>query len=766
MRNLVVVFCSLLVATVAAGVAQPVASEVAFWLVIDDSPSMDWPGHDPQGLRFDAVRLLIDELEQGNSIAVIGFSSRPQSIFGLTELTAENRRGLKEALARGFPLRSRYWTDIEAALATTLGELEKHANLQNVVVLLSDGEIKLGARDREEASEKRLLEQILPQFVTQNVPIFTIALTRFDTSLLEEIAQKTGGEFYQTTQAEQLPEVIHSIFTKVFGIQSQQLSEDNFTVAPLIDRLKIQLFLPSEDAQVELIDPSGQSHAPARRGQLYALFDVSEPPAGIWRLLVRSTQSSESKPRYEVMAESSLRLDLRVPERISTEESLTAEAAATYRGSPLEPRGKWASGTETVVIGVEFHVDGRFTKAGGYDAERRVYSANLGRLSEGLHDIRAVLRGELHREGSTPMPFEIASEKRKVEVYTKALIAWGELPAELTRHEPVSLKVESKGDLSEASIRANVVLPDGSIQGIELVADGRGRFVARYIPTQTGQYHFVLEPSASYQVEQPEVIVQVVPPRLELVDSGLTFHGPATKELRVRAKLFSPDVAALILALQGSGAKVEVAGETFVLTANQPEISIPIEVRAIDWLARLQRRELRYELTIADVNGVVEPQRVTIPLRILAPFPTREVLSLAALLVALVSTLSWRLIARRRTASSQQGAEKLIPGQEFVFAKPKDGSSLEVAVGRAPTKALNKIVIPREDVAETQFVITVQNGLCKLVPKARLKTYVNRVAALVETELKDGSIIEFGSGSSCSLLFKDEEQQIRFRVIK
>ena len=68
-------------------------------LLIDNSGSMDWLGHDPEGNRFEGARIFIDKSEEGDNIALIDFSGSSERIMPLTKVTQARKSTMKSIVS-------------------------------------------------------------------------------------------------------------------------------------------------------------------------------------------------------------------------------------------------------------------------------------------------------------------------------------------------------------------------------------------------------------------------------------------------------------------------------------------------------------------------------------------------------------------------------------------------------------------------------------------------------------------------------------------
>lgn len=173
-----------------SGTGEPVELDVAFTL--DSSGSMFW--NDPQGLRRAAAKNFVDALLAGDRAAVVDFDSSARLLAPLTG----DRVVAKAAIDRIDDIGG---TDIGAGMRVALDELARgdEDGRAQVVILLTDGEGSYSTSLTDRA-------------VTDQVVVYTIGLgASVDASLLQTIADRTGGQYYPVATAADLPEVFREI---------------------------------------------------------------------------------------------------------------------------------------------------------------------------------------------------------------------------------------------------------------------------------------------------------------------------------------------------------------------------------------------------------------------------------------------------------------------------------------------------------------------------------------------------------------------------
>jgi len=168
-------------ATCRAPGATPTPLDLA--LVLDSSGSM--ASNDPQGLRRSASKNLVDALLADDQASVVDFDDFGRLVQGLTS----DKTAIKAAIDN---IDDSGGTDIGAGVRTGIDSLGPQGDHGRVMVLLTDGDGSYTANLTAEAKDK---------FIT----IYTVGLgSAVNESLLRDIANGTGGQYFPVADAGQL----------------------------------------------------------------------------------------------------------------------------------------------------------------------------------------------------------------------------------------------------------------------------------------------------------------------------------------------------------------------------------------------------------------------------------------------------------------------------------------------------------------------------------------------------------------------------------
>jgi Ca-activated chloride channel family protein len=219
-------------------VTVPVAREEAtVILAMDSSGSMTATDVAPDRMTAarEAASKFVEDLPKGFRVGVVSFSDqadvvvpptadRDEALRGLSALQADNGTALGDAIARSVDLGV---TNLDEQLAAA-----KESDTPVVVLVLSDGANTTGDYEPLEAAQKA---------VEAKVPVYTVALgtdegtvegpdgyggTRTirvppDPATLSQVAEQTGGKFFEAADQDALQSVYDEIGSQV-GVDEEQ----------------------------------------------------------------------------------------------------------------------------------------------------------------------------------------------------------------------------------------------------------------------------------------------------------------------------------------------------------------------------------------------------------------------------------------------------------------------------------------------------------------------------------------------------------------
>lgn len=174
-------------------------------LAIDNSGSMQET--DPEEERYKAAAQLITQMDSDKRVAVVEFHDQAQVIQPFELMKSQAVK--EEVIARIDALEpTSAGTDIALALSETMSQIQKQSdqNRGTLVILLSDGFSDIDTT------------QVLEQYIQQGIVVHTVGLSQVNAAgagLLTEIAQRTGGEYYDVQEADKLSQVFQRIYDRI-----------------------------------------------------------------------------------------------------------------------------------------------------------------------------------------------------------------------------------------------------------------------------------------------------------------------------------------------------------------------------------------------------------------------------------------------------------------------------------------------------------------------------------------------------------------------
>lgn len=309
---------------IASIAAIPPAEKRVTIIVLDMSSLMKT--NDPDGLRCSATNAYIDLSGPGDLIGVVGLDNNKGDRGGphnfqksfvwsqpLPMDTRRERQSLEDIVAQksnkcGYDGSTPIYDALNQALAM-LTSNASGGNIAGSVILLTGGSLTSDTSNQIDAVKSELL----PQFKKYNWLIHTIALGPINTgyhSFLSDLSNATSGKFYDDGNGV-VPGVsplnITQFFVDIFARQNgrvlvpdigpMQLNgsfSTDFAVGDFVDHLDVLVVKERGVASVTLTPPPEaklfpQVVQPASADAHYAIFSVSEPPAGDWQMNAQGT---------------------------------------------------------------------------------------------------------------------------------------------------------------------------------------------------------------------------------------------------------------------------------------------------------------------------------------------------------------------------------------------------------------------------------------------------------------------------------------------
>lgn len=384
-------------------------------LLIDSSGSMKHT--DPGDYRKNAAKLFISLLDRNDRIGVMGFGSSATLLSPLTQNTGQNRQALFDAVEK--ITSKELYTNVTEAVRQGLNELEKSRQRNRIMVLMSDGRIDLGSKERDDLSQSVLMG-ILPELARKQIPLYTVAFTlESDRVLLENMAKATGGSFRFAREDKDVHVIFASIFEQIKSPDVVPFVGDSFTIDREIMEATV-LVTKKPGTALSLIDPSGTKHRATAHDAHIAWFEssvfdmitIQKPAAGIWNVKLSTNQGNKvyvltslhlksSFDGYNVVRGQAVTFDAWLEKTGGTVLERALLENTTFLANITGPDGK----TSTVALS-------RTTKPATSPTQNGTFSGIIPALAAGDYTVDIVAAGKTFQRRIT-VPFKVNGAPEK-----------------------------------------------------------------------------------------------------------------------------------------------------------------------------------------------------------------------------------------------------------------------------------------------------------------------------------------------------------------
>ncbi|WP_077214967.1 VWA domain-containing protein [Bacillus dakarensis] len=200
--------------------------------------------NDPDEIRFTGSMNLVNSLHEYDRASVIKFDDEAVNLQSLTN----NRYFVQEALYKPIPYGG---TDMSTGISEALAEFSKNSgNNHKIMIVLTDGHSINNSKSLELAQ----------QAYEENITIYTIGLgheSAIDVSTLTEVAEKTGGQYFQAIYSANLINVFDNIRESVEDLRGPKvysdwtLTDDLYMDGDLVLYENMKMDLNGYDVEVE-----------------------------------------------------------------------------------------------------------------------------------------------------------------------------------------------------------------------------------------------------------------------------------------------------------------------------------------------------------------------------------------------------------------------------------------------------------------------------------------------------------------------------------
>jgi uncharacterized protein (TIGR03503 family) len=283
-------------------------------LLIDVSGSMK--KNDPQNLRAPAIRLLVGMLPENAQAGIWTFGQRVTPTAAVAKVDQKWRRKARATVSK---IRSNeMFTDIEQVLSKATADwVEPDSRFRRSVILLTDGLVDISKISHQnEASRRRILDEVLPRIEAVGANIHTIALSSAsDHELMEKLSAKTGGWYEQVDSADTLDRLFLRLFEQSTTPDTLPLKDNRFTVDENIKDMTVLVFRDEMGEPVNIVAPDAETYSAQNHPKkvkwmseiAYDLVSVERPAAGEWQI------DAPQDPDNRVTVVTNLRLEVAEP---------------------------------------------------------------------------------------------------------------------------------------------------------------------------------------------------------------------------------------------------------------------------------------------------------------------------------------------------------------------------------------------------------------------------------------------------------------------
>lgn len=456
-------------------------------LVLDTSGSMLIT--DPEKLRNEGAKLLLQFLKKGDRLGIVSFADNSSIVRPLSDYSEDQERDIYKSITN-LEITGQY-TNLVTGIEAAKEMLEKNhrERASQVIVLMSDGKMEPHPRaGTPEFISKILFEFYLPELKSKGVKIHTLSFSdQADKDLLRQIAAATDAVSWFTPTADKIHESYAELFLVVKKPQIVPLTSKGFRIDADIKEVTFYINREAAQGDLQLITPTGRKVSVAEpgpggkwfSGKKFDVITILQPEPGNWQ--VNGLMQNDSF----ATAITNLRL-------------ITDFPSKTYSGEPIMIKAQLFDGDRPIVLPemtgdiqyafqvtptdkVSEPIIREFLKDDGTDGDERardgVFSAKIVLEDEGEYKVRIVAHAPTF-ERNQQIPFRIRPPLLGLDIISKPAPSasdahsGGEASQDI---DWIRLKVSSDlADLRDVKIRLIAVddkekkfeLPAGRIKGV------------------------------------------------------------------------------------------------------------------------------------------------------------------------------------------------------------------------------------------------------------------------------------------------------------
>ena len=463
-KNKIVLIVLLITQIVSFSYASTIKQSVSFVLLVDESGSMKFPGHDPEGRRIDAAANFVYQLDDEDYIGVIGFGTGARIIVPLRQINGDRDKIIDQIK----DIRSNQaYTMINSGLEMAFNLLNKATTEKSVVILLTDGQFipKDLPKNVDPAEYFQNTDVLSSTFAEKGIPIFAIAFTKeANIEILRRISTITNGKTFRAL----VPLDIGKIYTEILSILPKGYSTPLYESGKVVEKeininsdaiieFRVTAYKRSTSSplpQVDIYDPHGKKVQGDRfTTNSSVMVTIRNPQKGKWRIKAYSAKETID---VEFIKREDIKVELVEPQ--------IGEISRTVGSNlPIKIMVTPHSNNYRVIAEIEYP-----------DGNKKVTKLEFnGELWEGnIQDLNEAGNYSLNIRVETPNGSIL---QRKFDFYVTL-----QKPFEFTTYsdlllgKPIKfqLKVLPTGNVEIKELALNVITPDGNSNTLALYDDG------------------------------------------------------------------------------------------------------------------------------------------------------------------------------------------------------------------------------------------------------------------------------------------------------
>ena len=268
-------------------------------VLVDISGSMKKT--DPNNLRRPAIRLLAGLIPAGSRSGIWNFGKQVNMTVKIGPVNdawrALAREQSKKINSVGL------YTNIESAIRKASFDWKKpDPRYKRNLILLTDGHVDVSQDDnKDKASRKRILKEILPALEKAKVRIHTIALSDgVDDSLFSTLSAYTDGLYKKVSSADDLQKLFLQMLEQSVKQDTLPLKDNQFNVDSSVNDMTLLVFNNNNAEPTRLVTPDSKTWSEKLnsskvrwfRDEGFDLITIKKPQEGLWKIIAAEDKNN------------------------------------------------------------------------------------------------------------------------------------------------------------------------------------------------------------------------------------------------------------------------------------------------------------------------------------------------------------------------------------------------------------------------------------------------------------------------------------------